>query len=424
MHHTSSASGAAVHHRTRRFIALEWLRFILGLYIVIFHTLHYYPSIASWSGYVTGLGFFATSTFFILSGFLLTHVYLRPQGDEKHYALRESKRSFWIRRWANLYPIHIGAMVITIIVMVLLPIFQLAPEDNAASIRAVMLDVNNGDVIWHTMTNSELFMAAIENITLLQAWNPYYLTFNPPTWSISTLFFFYLVFPWLAVWLWQRRYPFAWLLGVNALYLVPPMLAILLTSWGAPETGLLHRNPIIRLPEFAAGILLCVWYHRCARQTLSRRTAGTLIVGIVGSIVLGEWLLLPDHSAGWRYVLHNGLMMPAQLAIIYLCLFVKWPTRVFWQHLAARLGGASLPMFALHVPLYLIFSRLEMALTGWISGQSDSAVGAGGNGQAGHVALVGYPLFLVVTVVVCIVFQEQFVLRVRNVIQACLLKKL
>lgn len=422
MYHTSSASGATVHHRTRRFIALEWLRFILGLYIVVFHTLHYYPSIASWSGYITGLGFFATSTFFMLSGFLLTHVYLRPQGEVGHYALRESKRSFWVRRLANLYPIHIGAMAITFIVMALLPVFQLAPEDSAASIRAVMLDVNNGEVIWHTMSNSELFMAAVENITLLQAWNPYYLTFNPPTWSISTLFFFYLVFPWLAVWLWHRRYPFAWLLGMNALYLVPPVLTILLTSWGAPETGLLHRNPIIRLPEFAAGILLCVWYQRYAPQTLSLKTASALVMGIVASIAIGEWLLLPSHSAGWRYVLHNGLMMPAQLGIIYLCLFVKWPEHVFWQRLAARLGGASLPMFALHVPLYLIFSRLEIALTAWMSGQCGSTADRCG-AQAGHVALVGYPLFLAVTVVLCIAFQEQFVLRVRNIIQTWFLKK-
>ncbi|MED5501619.1 MAG: hypothetical protein VX950_12315, partial [Pseudomonadota bacterium] len=31
--------------RKERFIGLEWLRFLLGLYIVIFHTLHNYPSI-------------------------------------------------------------------------------------------------------------------------------------------------------------------------------------------------------------------------------------------------------------------------------------------------------------------------------------------------------------------------------------------
>lgn len=316
MDKTASDLPLEVHHRTKRFIALEWLRFILGLYIVIFHTLHYYPSVSGWSGYITGLGFFATSTFFILSGFLLTHVYLRPLPPDGHYGLRETKRSFLVRRLANLYPIHIGAMIITIIVMAVLPILRLTPEDASASIRAVMLDVNNGDASWHMMTNAELLWSAFENLALLQAWNPYYLTFNAPTWSISTLFFFYLAFPWLATWLWRCRRPMRWLVLTTLLYLIPPVLVILLTSWGAPETGLLHRNPLIRLPEFVAGILLCVWFHKRPSLTLGLRGVFGLLILIIGSIGVGEWLLLPGHSAGWRYVLHNGLMMPSQLALV------------------------------------------------------------------------------------------------------------
>lgn len=422
MHNASSVPTPTVHHRTRRFIALEWLRFILGLYIVVFHTLHYYPSINNWSGYITGLGFFSTSTFFILSGFLLTHVYLKPQPPDGRYGLRESKRSFLVRRLANLYPIHIGAMIITVGVMAALPMLQLTPEDAAASIRAVMIDVNNGTSVWHTMSNSEMVWAALENITLLHAWNPYYLTFNPPTWSISTLFFFYMTFPWLAVWLWHRRHPVRWLAFINLLYLLPPLAVILWTSWGAPETGILHRNPLIRLPEFAAGILLCVWYHRQPTATITVSSVIGLLTLIVGSIAVGEWLLLPGHSAGWHYVLHNGLMMPAQLALIYLCLFVTPANSTFWQRWASRLGGASLPMFALHVPLYLIFSRTEMALSGahpshcLFSLQQCSA-------QAGTVSFAWYPVFLLLTVTFCVVFQEQFVLRVRNVIQRFFLAK-
>lgn len=422
MHNASSILSSTAHHRTRRFIALEWLRFILGLYIVVFHTLHYYPSISSWSGYITGLGFFSTSTFFILSGFLLTHVYIKPLPPDGQYGLREAKSHFLVRRLANLYPIHIGAMLITIIVMILLPLLKLAPEDMHASIRAVMFDVNNGNSVWHIMNNKELLWAVVENIFLLQAWNPYYLTFNPPTWSISTLFFFYLAFPWLAVWLWRRRNPMRWLLFTNIVYLIPPILVIAITSWGAPETGLLHRNPIIRLPEFMSGILLCVWYHRYAPPTLMWSCAAGLIGLIIATIGLGEWLLRPGHSAGWHYILHNGLMMPAQLALVYLCLFVGAPKSDFWQRWASRLGGASLPMFALHVPLYLIFSRIEMAMSGkypancLVSLEQCSA-------QAGVVSFGWYPLFLLLMVAFCVVFQEQFVLRTRVLIQKLLLKK-
>ena len=79
------------------FIGLEWLRFLLGVYVVVFHTLHNYPSEQkpSWLVDLTGVGFFATSSFFVLSGFLLAHVYCR-QGQ-----LREPARSFWSRRFAK-----------------------------------------------------------------------------------------------------------------------------------------------------------------------------------------------------------------------------------------------------------------------------------------------------------------------------------
>lgn len=424
MQKTSSVPRDNIHHRTRRFVALEWLRFILGLYIAVFHTLYYYPGIRGWSGYVTGLGFFATSTFFILSGFLLTHVYIKPLPSEGHYGLRESRYSFLVRRLANLYPIHIGAMLLIIVVMALLPVLQLTPEDTSASVRAVMLDVNNGASGAYVLSNTELIWAAVENITLTQAWNPYYLTFNLPAWSISTLFFFYLTFPWLAMWLWHRRQPMKALVLTNVLYLIPPLIVIAFTDWGTPETGVLHRNPLIRLPEFAAGILLCVWYHRhqSTTHTLGMHKIAILMGLIAGSLMMGEWLLWPGHSAAWRYLLHNGLLMPAQLALIYLCLFVPTPKRPNWQHWASRLGGASLPMFALHVPLYLAFSRLEMALSGTAPAQCMTSISAC-SAQAGTISFTWYPLFLVLTVAFCVLFQERFVVPVRGMIQRLLLNK-
>ncbi len=61
-----------------KFIGLEWLRFFLGVYLVMYHTLPFYESYTRLDGLVevNELGFFATSCFFALSGFLLAHVYL------------------------------------------------------------------------------------------------------------------------------------------------------------------------------------------------------------------------------------------------------------------------------------------------------------------------------------------------------------
>jgi peptidoglycan/LPS O-acetylase OafA/YrhL len=101
------------------FTALEWLRFGLGFYIVLFHTFHF-PGMPEWMIKSTQLGFFATSTFFVLSGFLLSHVYLKRNEDHS-VQMRESTKSFLVKRFANLYPVHIFSLLATLVIVSALP---------------------------------------------------------------------------------------------------------------------------------------------------------------------------------------------------------------------------------------------------------------------------------------------------------------
>ncbi|MHB0776506.1 acyltransferase family protein [Halomonas sp. WWR20] len=405
-----------------RFIGLEWLRFLLGLYIVVFHTLHAYPSIRHWSHYITDIGFFSTSAFFVLSGFLLAHVYL-----DSHRRLREPARSFWVKRFSNLYPIHIGALLLAMGLATLIGYLQITPEDADASIRFVIYDVNNDTgqtapgSLRHFMDNTELATNLFLNITLLHAWNPYYLTFNPPSWSISALFFFYLLFPWIAPRLFRVRRRFRALALTNLCYLLPPLWVIAFTDYGMPETGILHRNPIIRLPEFIAGILLCslYWHYRRRGVGLSRKLGWGLALFIAVSVVIAGQLLEEGHA--WYYLMHNGLLLPAQLALIFLAAHWRAPQRQGLKRLAARLGGASLPMFALHVPLFVIFTRVERVLAGEPATCLSSVSRC--FAAAGDISLAFYPLFLVLTVIFCIYFQEIFVLRIRRLLQRMLLSQ-
>ncbi|WP_110666091.1 acyltransferase family protein [Salinicola halophilus] len=405
-----------------RFIGLEWLRFLLGLYIVIFHTLHSYPSISAWSHYVTDIGFFSTSAFFVLSGFLLTHVYL----DEQH-RMREPAKSFWLKRFSNLYPIHIGALVLAMSVSALVGYLMIAPGDGDISLRFVVYDVNNdiGQTDWeslnHTMTPVETGINLVLNFTLLHAWNPLYLTFNPPSWSISALFFFYLTFPWLAPRLRRVLKPRRAILLLNLLYLLPPLIVIATTNYGVPETGILHRNPIIRLPEFAAGILLYTFYAR-RREQQRKFTFGQCLGALAGiALCVAAALYLLGRGHAWYYLLHNGLLLPAQLMLIYAAAQWGEPRSERVRRWAARLGGASLPMFALHVPLFAVFSRVERVLSG------DPALCrtdvSGCLQAAGELHLWLYPVFLMMTVAYCVVFQERFVVRVRRFLLAHLLHR-
>lgn len=398
--------------KNEHFMALEWLRFFLGLYIIIFHTFHYANS-PNFIRDIFGFGFFATSTFFILSGFLLSHVYLKHHGTNS-VILRESSRSFIVKRFSNLYPIHIFSMFLYIGIIMVIPYFGINENDANATIRFVVFDSNNGtphEELRHYMSNTELFLAFIMNIFMVQSWNPYYMMFNFPTWSISTLFFFYLIFPFVVLKINKIKNIYLFLLILNFIYILPVVFVILFTNIGAPESGLLHRNPLIRLPEFLAGIVLCVIYHRSKiNNTLPNKKDMFILLSF---IILGLYLsklflkiLSNDFNSGniAYHLLHNGLILTLEMAIIYYFVNIPYFKNEKLIEIAKKFGGAALPMFALHIPLYAIFIRVQKYLN---------------EGQADYLY---YIVYLVITIYLCIIFQEKFVVKARNKIQKILEK--
>jgi peptidoglycan/LPS O-acetylase OafA/YrhL len=414
----------------KKFVSLEWLRYFLGLYIVMFHTFNY-PEVPGWLRKFFEMGFFSTSAFFVLSGFLLAHVYLREQGlPEAH--MPGTSRSFWIKRLANLYPIHVGSFLLMVAVFWVIPIMGILPGDAAMSLRQVTLDMNNWapfSSMQYRLTDGEFYTALLLNATLLHAWNPFYLTFNFPTWSISTLFFLYLLFPIMAPWLNRLKSPLGALLINNLVYLVPVLICITMGWFGSPETGILHRNPLIRLPEFAAGILLCSMYHQNSRRGvgLSRSVCVWLVVFLAASLIGASLMLtfageLSDKGNVSYFLLHNGLLLPAQLTLIYLVVHIpNPPPNSLLSKWAKPLGNCSLPLFALHMPLFMLFARADRVLDGspvlCFTNLSTCLASAGGK-SAWH-----YPVFLILVTLFCISFQKQFVERIRAWVEKMLLSK-
>lgn len=295
--------------RTERFIGLEWLRFLLGCYVMIYHTAHVYPQIkrVPFLSELTSMGFFATSTFFVLSGFLLAHVYIR--GGQ----LREPASHFWAKRLFTLYPIHIMALLASIAVVTLMQWLAVPPEgQNEPNV--------DPESLRHYMTNAQLLFNGLLQVFMLQEWNPYFLTLNAPLWSLSTLFFFYLLFPALGPRLLNSRHPWLWLGIVCLLYLIPPVWIIWEQQFGMPYTGLLQRGPIFRLPEFLAGILgyaLFRHYRDRARMPLTSGQRSGVAAFILLNFIAGAWLFT-NGEAYWYFLLHNGLLLPAQVGLVCL----------------------------------------------------------------------------------------------------------
>lgn len=379
---------------------LEVMRYLLGIYIVLYHTFNY-EGMSKWLRVPVEMGFIATSSFFILSGFILSYVYLSGNGTS-NIILKETKKNFITKRLANLYPIHIFSLLFTLVVVYAVSVIQISPKDTLASIRYVMYDSNNYtpiEKLHHFMSNTEMFLAFLMNATLTQSWNPYYLTFNAPAWSISTLFFMYILFPYIAPYLSKLKRPVLALLITNLVYIALPIIFIINSWFDMPFTGILNRNPIARLPEFISGILLCNLYFYLKDRNIDLNSlkvraymiAFMSICFYLSSILLHnpDWITKEGNAS--YYLLHNGLILIPECVLVLFFTTLKLPK----SKILMWLGGASLPLFALHIPIYLIFSRVEL----YVSGSNN---------------ILFYPLFLLMVTIICILFQEKIVVRTRK----------
>lgn len=402
-----------------RFSGLEWLRFSLGIFVLIYHTAPSYPQLGRvpWLKDIASMGLYATSTFFVLSGFLLAHVYFN------HDQMREPARSFWLKRLCNLYPIHIVALGASILVVLLMQHLSIPPDGPGATPRFVIYDTNdisgqtNPELYRHYMSNRELGLNALLQLFMLQAWNPLYLTFNAPLWSLSTLCFFYLVFPYAAPKLLRIKHVKLAIAVLWIAYLLPPFYVIFHAFWGIPWTGLLQRFPPFRLPEFLCGILCYSLFRRQQAQgyRLSERRGTMLWVFVLCCFIAGTWLYTQRPERIWYPLLHNGLLLPSQLALVYLCAWLPDPNSAWLRRNLPRLGASSLSIFALHVPLFYLWITFEPLVRSIVSDRHGNWQAWVSTAGGTVLSLTGYAAFILLTILICLHFQEQFVARVRRI---------
>lgn len=134
---------------------------------------------------------------------------------------------------------------------------------------------------------------------------------------------------------------------------------------------------------------------------------------ILLNFIAGAWLFT-NGEAYWYFLLHNGLLLPAKVGLVCLSALARDPDSHWLRHWSPRLGAASLSIFALHVPLFNLFRTLEQLLRGdpkTCFSDRERCTVAAGNVQ---LSLPGYGIFLLATVVICLLFQEQIVTRVRQ----------
>ncbi len=316
--------------------SLTGLRWIAAMLVFGFHvgTLHIiadqdYLGPVSW---LFKLGASGVQFFFVLSGFVL--VWSARPGD--------TKRAFWRRRVAKIYPNH----MVTWAIVVAIAVYWADPVD---------------------------IKVALTNLFLLQAWTPapgYAYSINTVSWSLSCEMFFYLCLP-LALPLFRRMRP--WVLV--AIIVAVPLL--ILSLWPAQE--LLPNDtrwwftqlfPPIRSLEFwmgvAAGELMVRGRWRGPNLLLSSAIFVTIWVAAT------EWI----RAEMWAAILAAAylLVIAAAAHADVRRTWSPWRSRVM-----VFLGEVSFAYYLVHVFVIETVLRWRNHPGGW-------------EGWKGPVAAVGFLL--------------------------------
>ena len=299
---------------------LNAIRGAAALIVVFFHTyrLGFFSQHLDLSCFSNG--YFAVDMFFILSGFVLIHVY---NGKFQTVSIK-NYYSFMVSRFARIYPVHFVLLAILV---------------GIELIKLLVLKVP-------AFTEYKSIPTLITSLLMIQAWHLHNINpWNGVSWSISAEWFCYLFAPFIIAF-WDRSKNLA--LGLF-LFFIPAIFLIQYTV-SLHKEELTFEAGLLRIAvEFLMGIAVYGAYAALRNKKLNS-------IGIDA----GAWLCLSALLAS------HYLQIPA-LGMIYLCggliLFSSLSTGLFQKVLSHRilfyLGEISYSMYLVHgVLFYNVFNHL------------------------------------------------------------------
>jgi hypothetical protein len=201
---------------------------------------------------------------------------------------------------------------------------------------------------------------------MIHAWIPfpsYFFSYNSPSWSISTEFFFYLAFPFL-ISQWDKT----WLVKLFFSGILVALLILVSNLWQLPEynsinddiitsTALLYIHPISRVFEFIFGIFIAsCWRKKVGKVHWSENQASFYEIGVIFLVGLSlhfapftEWLSKSwSGSSALEWLNGSGSMFAFGLLIYVMAMGHGRITVWLSNPILVLLGEISFSIYLLH----------------------------------------------------------------------------
>jgi peptidoglycan/LPS O-acetylase OafA/YrhL len=293
-------------------------------------------------------GFLGVSTFFTLSGFLITSLLLAERTTTRTIDLG----SFWTRRIRRLMPAAVAALALAVVFAHFAGTAS-QQRNLGGDVVSALAEVANWHFIFSHQSYADLFSAPSPVLHF---------------WSLAIEEQFYLVFPILAFAVlvarrWDRQRLARLFVGMMA-------VSLGFTLFAGYSHDRIYYGTETRAFELLAGCLLAVLiYSRRVTGKLARPGPRRTAVATAGAVALAVcvvlWMRTPE-SADWLY--RGGLSFYSGLsALIVLATLIPFGpvARVLGTSALRRMGMLSYGLYVYHWPIFLWIDQLHTGLGLW-----------------------------------------------------------
>ncbi|MBP7703714.1 MAG: acyltransferase [Caulobacter sp.] len=295
---------------------LTSLRIVAALWVLAYHFRDHLGLDVDRLGFVAK-GYLGVDLFFILSGFILSHVYL-GQLEAKRF----NYGSFLWARLSRIYPVHVVTLAATVAIW-------LAALKLGATFDPVAFDPK----------------VLPQHLLLIHAWGTTpTVQWNFPSWSISAEWFAYLLFPVIAFLVVALRRA----TGVAVLLAVAAFAAMfwLVESNGLPLPEVTRLGFIRIVPSFLLGAAL----YQLGRHTRASRSGA-----LIGATLAAIWIVVATSLR-----LSDAVVWPALGLLVYaLAEASKTASRgVLGAAWLVYLGEVSYAVYMTHLPVDIAYFQV------------------------------------------------------------------